>query len=141
MVCDFDIKRGKIVQLTGFLIVFGCLFVGEIVIYLTKLPLPPSIIGLLLLFTLLSLKKVSLERVHSVAKTMMDYLAFMIVPACISIMQYLDKLKADAMALIVATVVSTFLVLFVTGKTHIWVRQWVSKRQAVSSNHTDKGSE
>lgn len=115
-------------NLTGFLIVFGCLFVGEVVIFLTKLPLPPSIIGLLLLFFLLSTKKVSLERVQSVAKTMLDYLAFMVVPACISIMQYLQVIYVDAKALIVATVLSTLLVLFLTGKTHRWVRLWQKKQ-------------
>lgn len=114
-------------QLTGLLIVFGCLFVGQVIIAITGLPLPPSIIGLLLLFTLLSLKKVSLERVQPIAKTMLDYLAFMIVPACISIMQYLDVIKADAMPLIVGTTLSTILVLLVTAKTHQIVRQKISK--------------
>lgn len=115
-------------QLVGFLIVFGCLFVGEIVIHFTKLPLPPSIIGLLLLFLLLSLKKVELSKVQSVAKTMLDYLAFMVVPICISIMQYLDIIKADAIPLLVGTIVSTLLVLFTTAKTHSIVRHFLKKK-------------
>lgn len=116
-------------QLLGFLIVFGCLFVGEIVIHITKLPLPPSIIGLLLLFLLLSLKKVELSKVQSVAKTMLDYLAFMVVPICISIMQYLDIIKADAIPLLIGTIVSTLLVLFATAKTHSVVRHFLKKKE------------
>lgn len=116
-------------HLTGFLVVFGCLFVGEVFIHFTKLPLPPSIIGLLLLFTLLSLKWVSLDRLQAVAKTMLDYLAFMIVPACISIMQYLDVIKRDAVPLVLGTLLSTLLVLVVTGKTHVLVRTWLKKRK------------
>lgn len=116
-------------QLLGFLIVFGCLFVGEIVIHITKLPLPPSIIGLLLLFLLLSLKKVELSKVQSVAKTMLDYLAFMVVPICISIMQYLDIIKADAIPLLIGTIVSTLIVLFTTAKTHSIVRHFLKKKE------------
>lgn len=116
-------------QLLGFLIVFGCLFVGEIVIHITKLPLPPSIIGLLLLFLLLSLKKVELSKVQSVAKTMLDYLAFMVVPICISIMQYLDIIKTDAIPLLIGTIVSTLIVLFTTAKTHSIVRHFLKKKE------------
>ncbi|MDO4427003.1 MAG: CidA/LrgA family protein [Moraxella sp.] len=125
-------------NLTGFLVVFGCLFVGEVFIHLTGLPLPPSIIGLLLLFMLLSLKWVSLEKLQAVAKTMLDYLAFMIVPACISIMQYLDVIKRDAVPLVLGTLLSTLLVLIVTGKTHVLVRAWLKKRSN-TSNHTKGG--
>lgn len=120
-------------QLLGFLIIFGCLFVGEIVIHLTKLPLPPSIIGLLLLFMLLSFKKVSLAQVQQVAGTMLNYLAFMVVPICISIMQYLDIIKADALPLLAGTVISTLLVLLVTAKTHGLVRRYVKKKQNPSA--------
>lgn len=110
-------------QLTGFLIIFGCLFLGEVVIHLTKLPLPPSVIGLLLLFMALQLGLIKLEKVQSVAKNFLDYLAFMVVPACISIMQYLDMLKADWLPLLVGTVVSTLCVLFVTAGVHGLVRR------------------
>lgn len=114
-------------QLMGLLIVFACLFAGQVIVRLTQLPLPPSIIGLLLLFVLLSLKKVRLEQVQPIAQPMLSYLAFMIVPACISIMQYLDILKADIVPLLVGTVLSTLLVLISTAKTHQWVRQYISK--------------
>lgn len=124
-------------QLTGLLIIFGCLFVGQVVIAATGLPLPPSIIGLLLLFLLLSLNKVSLERVQPIAKTMLDYLAFMIVPACISIMQYLDVIKMDAIPLIVGTTLSTILVLLVTAKTHQLVRQKLSKKNRQANTMSD----
>lgn len=111
-------------KLLGFLIVFGCLFVGEIVIYFTKLPLPPSIIGLILLFVLLQTGVVKLATVQSLAKTLMDYLAFLVVPACISIMQYLDIIQADFWAIIIATSISTLIVMAVTGQTHRLLRIW-----------------
>ena len=42
-------------------ILFGCLALGELVIYLTHIPLPSSILGMLLLTLLLKLKVIRLE--------------------------------------------------------------------------------
>lgn len=120
-------------KLGGFLIVFGCLFVGELVIYITKLPLPPSIIGLIVLFGLLQSKKVKLAQVQSIAQTLLDYLAFLVLPACVSIMQYLDIIKADLVPLVVGTTLSTLLVMFVTGtvhgKTRVLLKKWATKQE------------
>lgn len=111
-------------HLTGLLIILGCLFVGEAVITVTKLPLPPSIIGLLLLFTLLKVGLVKVERVQSIAKTLLDYLAFLILPACVSLMQYFDIIKADLWAILSATIIGTLIVLFVTGHSYQWTLTW-----------------
>lgn len=115
--------------LKAFLVIFGCLFLGQIFIYLTNLPLPPSVIGLLILFGVLQSGVVKLKTVQTLAKTLLDYLVLMVVPACISIMQYLDIIRRDAWVLIFATFVSTFLVLMVTGKSYEWLRIW-QKRHA-----------
>lgn len=108
--------------LKAFLVVFGCVFLGEVVIFLTKLPLPPSVIGLLILFFALQTGVVKLQTVQLLAKTLLDYLVLLVVPACISIMQYLDIIKEGLWVLIVATMISTFLVLIVTGKSYEWLR-------------------
>ncbi|TWV83402.1 CidA/LrgA family protein [Moraxella sp. VT-16-12] len=115
--------------LKAFLVIFGCLFLGQIFIYLTNLPLPPSVIGLLILFGALQSGVVKLKTVQTLAKTLLDYLVLMVVPACISIMQYLDIIRRDAWVLIFATLISTFLVLVVTGKSYEWLRIW-QKRHA-----------
>lgn len=115
--------------LKAFLVIFGCLFLGQIFIYLTNLPLPPSVIGLLILFGALQSGVVKLKTVQTLAKTLLDYLVLMVVPACISIMQYLDIIRRDAWVLIFATFISTFLVLVVTGKSYEWLRIW-QKRHA-----------
>lgn len=108
--------------LKAFLIIFGCVFLGEIFITLTRLPLPPSVIGLIILFGALQVGVVKLEMVQSLAKTLLDYLVLMVVPACISIIQYLDIIQEDLGVLIGATAISTLLVLIVTGKSYEWLR-------------------
>lgn len=108
--------------LKAFLVVFGCVFLGEVFVELTHLSLPPSVIGLLILFGALQTGVVRLHTVQALAKTMLDYLVLLVVPACISIMQYLDIIRDDLWVLIGATTLSTFLVLVVTGKLYEWLR-------------------
>ncbi len=114
-------------KLKGLLIIFGCLAIGEAVIHLTQVSLPSGVIGLAVLFGLLQSGMVKLEAVKEVARTLLDYLVFLILPACVSVMQYLDIIKADLLVLILATTLSTLLVLLVTGKTHTWVRLYLKK--------------
>ena len=119
--------------LKAFLVVFGCLFLGEVFIRLTHLPLPASIIGLLLLFFALQTGVVELETVQSLAKIMLDYLVLMVVPACISIMQYLDIIQKELWILLLATSLSTFLLLIATGRTYQIVR-YLQKSFRLKSN-------
>ncbi len=114
----------NIMILRAFLIILGCVFLGEILIALTGLPLPPSIIGLIILFVALQLGIVKLKTVQPLASTLLDYLVLMVIPACISIMQYLDIIRTDMSVLIGASAISTLLVLIVTSKSYEWLRHW-----------------
>ena len=104
-------------------IIFGCLALGEFIIYLTHIPLPSSILGMLLLTLLLKLKVIRLEWVRSISDFLVGNIGFFFVPPGVAIMLYFDVIKAQFLPIVVATVVSTVLVLAVTG----WVHQIYSK--------------
>ena len=123
-------------RLSAFLVVFGCLFLGQAVIALTKLPLPPSIIGLLILFGLLQSGVVKLETVRWLARIMMEYLAFLIVPACISLMQYFDIIRLEFWQIIGATVIGTLIVIVVTGHSYQLVRLLQKNKAKATKTHT-----
>ncbi|USZ14535.1 CidA/LrgA family protein [Moraxella sp. FZLJ2107] len=115
--------------LKAFLVIFGCLFIGQVVIALTDLPLPPSIIGLVVLFIALQTGVVQLATVEKLAKVLMDYLVLLVIPACISIMQYLDIIRDDLWVLIVAVSLSTVLVLISTAGSYTWLRKLQKSHQ------------
>ena len=115
--------------LKAFLVIFGCLFIGQVVIALTYLPLPPSIIGLVVLFIALQTGVVQLATVEKLAKVLMDYLVLLVIPACISIMQYLDIIRDDLWVLIVAVSLSTVLVLISTAGSYTWLRKLQKSHQ------------
>ncbi len=100
-------------------ILFGCLALGELIITLTHIPLPSSILGMLLLTLLLKLKVIRLEWVRSISDFLVTNIGFFFVPPGVAIMLYFDIIKAQFVPIVTASVISTVLVLAVTG----WVHQ------------------
>lgn len=100
-------------------IIFGCLALGELIIYLTHVPLPSSILGMLLLTLFLKLKVVRLEWVKQISDALVGNIGFFFVPPGVAIMLYFDVIRAELWPIVTATVVSTLIVLAVTG----WVHQ------------------
>ena len=99
-------------------ILFGCLALGELVVMVTGLKLPASIIGMLLLTLLLQLRIVKLEWVRGLTDFLIANLGFFFVPPGVALMLYFDLIKAEIVPIVAATVLSTVLVLLVTGHTH-----------------------
>ena len=104
-------------------ILFGCLALGELVVYLTGIHLPSSIIGMLLLTLFLQLGWIKLEWVQGLSNFLVANLGFFFVPSGVALMLYFDIIQAQFWPIVVATLVSTVLVLVVTG----WVHQIVRK--------------
>ncbi len=100
-------------------ILFGCLALGELIVYLTGIKLPSSIIGMLLLTFFLKTGVVKLNWVQGISDFLVKNLGFFFVPPGVALMLYFDIIKAELLPIVVATVVSTILVLVVTG----WVHQ------------------
>lgn len=104
-------------------ILFGCLALGELIVYLTHIQLPSSIIGMLLLTLFLQLGWVKLQWVQGLCDFLVANLGFFFVPPGVALMLYFDIIAAEFWPIVTATLVSTVLVLIVTG----WVHQIVRK--------------
>lgn len=117
-------------------ILFGCLALGELIITLTHIPLPSSILGMLLLTLLLKLKVIRLEWVRSISDFLVTNIGFFFVPPGVAIMLYFDIIKAQFVPIVTASVVSTVLVLAITG----WVHQ-IYGRTVKNEKITEKKGE
>lgn len=106
-------------------IIFGFLAIGELVVWLTGIKLPSSIIGMLLLTLALQLKWIRLRWVEGIANFLVKNLGFFFIPPGVALMLHLDLIKAQLLPIVVASVVSTVVVIVVTG----WIHQLVRKYQ------------
>ncbi len=106
-------------------IVFGCLAVGQLVVGAANIPFPASMVGMGLLFALLQLGWIKLAWVQKITDVLMQNLSLFLVPPCVAVMDHLQLIRTDFWSILLATVISTLLVLFVTGKSHEWLRKWL----------------
>ncbi|SHF25737.1 holin-like protein [Bacteroides luti] len=104
-------------------ILFGCLALGELTVYLTEIKLPSSIIGMLLLTLFLKLGWVKLKWVKGMSDFLVANLGFFFVPPGVALMLYFDIISAQFWPIAIASIISTILVLVVTG----WVHQLMRK--------------
>ena len=110
-------------------IIFGCLAMGELIVWLTGISIPSSIIGMLLLTALLQMKVVKLEWVKGMSDFLISNLGFFFVPPGVALMLYLDIIKAELLPIVLATAISTMLVMITTGWTDQYLRKLNKKKE------------
>lgn len=109
-------------------IIFGITMIGELLNLWIPLPIPAGVYGLFLLLGLLCSGKIKLDDVCATGNLLLDLMPLMFVPAAVGLMEKFQDLKAIFVPFVVISVVSTFLVMGITGK----VTQWVLYRQEKS---------
>lgn len=110
-------------------VLFAFLAIGEAVVHFTGIPIPSSIIGMLLLTAALKLRIVRLIWVNKVSDFLVSNLGFFFVPAGVGLMRCLGLVSEQWLPIVGASVVSTFIIIAVTG----WVHQFV--RRLGTSHH------
>lgn len=105
------------------MVLFGCLALGDFLVWITGVHLPGSIIGMLLLTAFLQMGFVKLRWVKSISDFLVGNMGFFFVPPGVALMLYFDVIAAEFWPIVTATIVSTVLVLVVTGHVHQIVRR------------------
>ncbi|MBD7908053.1 CidA/LrgA family protein [Sporosarcina gallistercoris] len=111
----------KLVQVA---FLYGFYLVGSWLQTVLHLPLPGSIIGLLLVWGALSTKLLSLNWIESGAYTLLSVLPIFFIPATVAIMNYGHFFAGKGSLLIPITIISTFLTMGIAS----FVSQSVAKR-------------
>ena len=97
-------------------IILGFWFTGELLSYVTKIPVPGSILGMLLIVLALEFKMLKPTSVELVSNFLLNNMAMFFIPAGVGIMCHFKILKQEWLPISVAIVVSALLVLTVVGK-------------------------
>ena len=104
----------------------GVCFLAELMEYLIPLPVAASMYGLVLMLAALMTKVIKLKDVEDVSDFLTGNLAIMFIPPTVGIMASVEEMKKMLIPLVVISVLSTLLIMSVTG----WVTQWIiSKRE------------
>lgn len=110
--------------LIQFLIIIAFSFAGELVHYFLPLPIPASIYGIVLLFVALELKVIKVRDIRETSSFLIAVMPVMFIPAAVGLIDSWKSIGNAWFQYIVVTVLSTFIVMGVSG----WITQFVIRR-------------
>ncbi len=121
----FDLKL-----LRQILIILVIFYVGQAIQLTTHIPIPGSVIGMILLFLLLSFHVISIDLLKELSDFCLSNLAFFFVPIIVSVVTAKDKILHIAPQFLATVVLSTAFVMVATGL----AAQFLLRRREAKSN-------
>ncbi len=103
----------KLVRQAAFLLLM--VFVGDVLSKIFLVPLPGSVLGLLLLLIFLLTGWVKLEQIEELSTFLMSHLSVFFVPAGVGLITVMGLLKETWFVLLLISVFTTILVLSITA--------------------------
>ena len=97
-------------------IIFGITMIGEFFNELLPLPVPAGVYGLFLLLLLLCTGLLKLDDIEATGNFLLDIMPILFIPASVGLIESYDAMKAILVPLAVTCLVSTVIVMGVTGK-------------------------
>ena len=109
-----EANRVKYLRQFGIILAVTC--AGEIMKYFIPLPIPGSIYGLILMFVLLLLRVIKVEHVKETGEFLIEIMPLMFIPAGVGLIDSWGELRPILLPVIVLLLVSTVLVMGVSGQ-------------------------
>ena len=98
------------------LVFFGLYYVGELISTTLSLPLPGSLVGMILLFVLLQLHIVEMEQIATVSDFLLGHLPFFFLPAGVALMASFSAMKGLWIWMLVICLVTTIITMGCSGR-------------------------
>lgn len=117
--------------LIQFMIIIAFSFLGELLHYILPLPIPASIYGIVLLFIALELKWVKVKDIRETSSFLIAVMPVMFIPAAVGLIDSWKSIGNSWLEYIIVTVLSTFVVMGVSG----WITQFVIQRNKVQKEN------
>ena len=107
--------RNIMITARGLLIIFIFLYLGDLAAGIPGFPLPGNVTGMILIFFALQTRIIRLDLVKKGSDLLLKYMALFFVPPGVGLILYFDLIGKYWPSIVVSAVVSTLLVMWVTG--------------------------
>ncbi|WP_156299410.1 CidA/LrgA family protein [Streptobacillus canis] len=104
----------KIIKQLAYILAFS--YIGVSISKITNIPVPGSVIGLILFFMALQFKLIRLEKVEETSRFLTENLAVLFIPAGVAIMISFKYIKDSWMIILGICLITTIISLIFTGK-------------------------
>ncbi|MCM3354138.1 MULTISPECIES: antiholin-like murein hydrolase modulator LrgA [Bacillus] len=91
------------------------MLVSNMIAAFVPIPIPASVVGLVLLFLLLCLKVIKLEQVETLGASLTSLIGFLFVPSGISVMNSLGVMQQYGLQIVLVILLATIILLGATG--------------------------
>lgn len=102
--------------LKQFFVIMLVSFLGELLRWLIPLPVPASIYGLVLMLVALCTGIITVDKIEETSTFLIEIMPVMFIPACVGLLDSWGELKSIILPVGIIIVVSTVVVMAVTGK-------------------------
>lgn len=103
-------------------------FIGELIHLVLRTSIPGNVIGMLLLLVLLCTKIIKLKHIDEISDFFLKNLAFFFLPAGVGLISCMSLLNGNWGAILIVCLLSTIVVIVVTGFTIQFFKKAVKER-------------
>ncbi|GGK29074.1 CidA/LrgA family protein [Caldalkalibacillus thermarum] len=111
-----------------FVLIVGVYVLGTLVVHIFKLPLPGSMVGMLLLFLALWSGMMKLEWVEQAADLHLKHMTLFFIPPIVGIMYFADVFLRQGITVLLVIMISSVCVLLGTAYTVELADKWKRRR-------------
>ena len=97
-------------------IILAISLAGEMLSSVLPLPIPASIYGIVILFALLESRVLSVDAIREASSFLITIMSMLFIPATVGLMDSFDLLKSRLAAYVIIMLVSTVVVMVVSGR-------------------------
>lgn len=98
-------------------IIVGILFIAHITQQITKIPIPATVLGMIILLICLLTGILKLENIEKTSQFFLDHLTFLFIPGGVGLIASLGLIKEQWLQILAVIILTTALVIAVTGLT------------------------
>lgn len=91
------------------------IFIGEVLNRVFKIPIPGSVIGMIILLIALLTGIVKLSHIEEISNFLLDHLAFFFIPAGVGLLSILGVIKDSWYLILLLSLLTTIIVMAITG--------------------------
>lgn len=102
-------------MINALLIILCCQLVGEIVVHFVNIPIPSSVLGMVILLTVLLIKGNLSDALDNTASIFIKYIGLLFIPAGAGISMYLHLIAEQWHVILLASFTSTIITLVLTA--------------------------
>lgn len=117
-------------MLKQFSIILSIYFLGELIQKALGLPVPGNVLGMLILFFSLCTGVIKLNMIDKISDFLLENMAFFFLPAGASLITCFALLEGKLTAILAVSLISTFIILAVTGLTVELVQRFLGKKSS-----------